>query len=195
MKTKLKNIANIHLGYSFRSKIQKDENGNVKIIQMKDLTVEFKVNINSLDKTEIQDVKNHYIIQKNDIIFKTRGLDTTACFLDNEVTNTILAAPLLRIRVESKNILPEFIFWYLNQKPAQVFFNSMAKGTFQKMITKQIIEELEIEIPTIEKQKKVVEISQLANKELSLLNQLAKKKDEYISAILLNSIKENKYGY
>ena len=194
MKIKFKKIANIQSGYSFRSKIEKENNGNVLVIQMKDLTDQFKVNTNNLDKIEIRDLKNHYKIWKNDIIFKTRGLDTTACILDKEVANTILAAPLLKIRIESKNILPEYIFWYLNQKPAQIFFNSRAKGTFQKMITKQVIEELEIEIPTFEKQQMIVEISQLANKEQSLLKQLANKKDEYISAILLNSIKENNLG-
>ncbi len=194
MKTKLKNIANIQLGYSFRTKILKEKNWNVRVIQMKDLTDEFIVDTSNLDKTEIQDLKNHYKMLKNDIIFKTRGLDTTACILDEEVKNAILAAPLIKIRIESKNILPEYVLWYINQTPAQAFLNSRAKGTFQKMITKQVLEELEIEIPTIEKQQKIVKISQLAKKELSLLNQLAKKKDEYISAILLNSIKEEKHG-
>jgi len=194
LKTKLKNIANIQLGYSFRTKILKEKNWNVRVIQMKDLTDEFIVDTSNLDKTEIQDLKNHYKMLKNDIIFKTRGLDTTACILDEEVKNAILAAPLIKIRIESKNILPEYVLWYINQTPAQAFLNSRAKGTFQKMITKQVLEELEIEIPTIEKQQKIVKISQLAKKELSLLNQLAKKKDEYISAILLNSIKEEKHG-
>ncbi len=191
MKTKLKNIANIQSGYSFRSKIQKDEKGNVLVIQMKDLTDKFKVNTGNLYKTEIQDLKNHYRMQKNDIIFKTRGLGTTACILGEEVTNTILAAPLLRIRIELKDILPEYIFWYINQTPAQIFFNSRAKGTFQKMITKQVLEELEIEIPSLENQKKIIDILQLVQKEQLLLNQLAKKRDEYISTILLNSIKEH----
>ncbi len=189
MKTKLKNIANIQSGYSFRTKIQRNENGNVQVIQMKDLTNEFNVNITNLDITEIPELKDHYVMRKNDVIFKTRGLDTTASILDIEIKNTILAAPLLRIRIESLNVLPKYILWYINQIPAQIFFNSRAKGTTQKMITKQVIEELEIEIPTIEKQQRIVEVSQLAKREQTLFKELASKKNEYISAILLNSIK------
>jgi restriction endonuclease S subunit len=194
MKTKIKSIANIRLGYSFRSKIQKDYSGNVQVIQMKDLTNEFKVNTNNLDKTEIQNIKTHFLVQKNDLIFRTRGSDTTACILDEEVENVILVAPLLRIRIEPQNVLPEYVLWYINQTPAQVFLNSRAKGTFQKMITKKVIEELEIEIPTLEKQKRVVEISKLLQKERMLIKKLISKKDKYISTILLNSIKENNHG-
>lgn len=194
MKIKLKNIANIQLGYSFRTKIQRESNGNVRIIQMKDLTNNFRVNLNSLDKIDLDDYGNRHLVQKGDIIFKARGNDTTACFLENDVRNTILAAPLLKIRIESKNILPEFIFWYLNQKTAQNYFNSRSKGTAQKMINKQSIEELEIEIPSLGQQHKIVEIAQLAEKEQKLLENLRIKKNEYISTILLNKVKERKNG-
>lgn len=194
MKTKLTKIANIQLGYSFRSKIQKDITGNIQIIQMKDLTNDYRVNLEDLDKTELYDYKDYHQIKKGDIIFKARGNDTTACFLDDDVNDVILAAPLIRIRIESNNILPEYIFWYLNQKPAQAFFNSRTKGTAQKMINKQSIEELEIEIPSIDQQKKIVNISQLAEKEQKLLEKLRIKKNEFISAILLNKVKENNHG-
>ena len=189
MKIELKNIANIHLGYSFRSKIQKENNGNVFVIQMKDLTKEFGVDVNNLDKTEIPDIKAHYLMRKNDLIFKTRGLDTTASILDKDLINIILSAPLLRIRIESKNVLPEYVFWYINQAPAQIFLNRRAKGTFQKMITKQVLEELEIEIPPLELQRKIVKVVKLAEREQRILENLRIKKNELVSAILLNSIK------
>ena len=194
MKIKLKNISSIQSGYSFRSKIQKEVSGNVQVIQMKDLTNEFSVNIHKLDKTKIQYLKNHYKMQKGDIIFRTRGSDTTACILDERVENAILAAPLLRIRINSRNILPEYVLWFINQTPAQAFFNSMAKGTFQKMVTKQVIEELEIEIPSLEQQHKIVKIAQLAEKEQKLLKDLIIKKNELVSSILLKRIKEINNG-
>ena len=100
MKTKLKDIANIQLGYSFRTKIQKEFTGKIQIIQMKDLTNNFRVNLDDLDKTDLDDYGNRHLMQKGDLIFKARGNDTTACFLENDVQNTILAAPLLKIRIK-----------------------------------------------------------------------------------------------
>jgi restriction endonuclease S subunit len=62
----------------------------------------------------------------------------------------VVAAPLLRIRITSPDrILPEYLNWYISQRDAQVFFNSSAKGTLQKMISKQAIEELEISLPSL----------------------------------------------
>lgn len=194
MKTKLKNIAKIQLGYSFRSKIQKNFNGNMSIIQMKDLTEDYRVNINHLDKIELHDSKSHHEVKKDDIIFKARGSDATACLFESTISDVILTAPLLRIRIKSKNILPEYIFWYLNQKTAQTFLKKRMKGTSQKMINKQSLEELEIEIPDVKKQQQIVEIAQLAEKEQKLLENLRNKKYELISTILLNQVKENNNG-
>jgi restriction endonuclease S subunit len=82
----------------------------------------------------------------------------------------------------------------LNQKTAQIYFNSRSKGTAQKMINKQALEELEIEIPSLNQQQKIVKIAQLAEKEQQLLENLRTKKSEYVSTILLNKIKEIKNG-
>ena len=194
MKIKLKEISNIRLGYSFRSKFHRENKGNVKVIQMKDLTEDLRISKDSLDRTQLNDFKEHHKVRKNDLIFKARGNDITACLLDFEINNVILAAPLLRIRIEAKNILHEYVFWYINQRSAQAYFASRTKGTTQKMINKQSIEELEIKIPSLEQQHKIVKIAQLAEKEQKLLENLRIKKSEFISAILLNNVKENNYG-
>ena len=186
-KVKLKNIANIQTGFSFRSKIIRDTKGNVSVIQMKNLT-DGVIDLKNLDKTQITEINHNQILRKGDLILKTRGLGTKAFLLNEQAYNVILAAPLLRIRIKRPDILPEYLLWYLNLNKAQAFFKRRAKGTFQKMVTKQVLEELEIEIPPIEKQRKIVEISQLAQKELALMNLLAKKKEQYLTKVLLNNI-------
>ncbi len=187
MKIKLKNIAEIQTGFSFRSKILRYTKGNVSVIQMKNLT-DGVIDLKNLDKTQIPRINHNQSLRKGDLILKTRGLGTKAFLLDEPLENVIIAAPLLRIRVKRSKILPEYLLWYLNRNKAQAFFKSRARGTFQKMVTKQVLEELEIEIPPFEKQKKIVEISQLAQKELALMNLLAKKKEQYLTKVLLNNI-------
>ena len=190
MKTKLKNIATIQNGYSFRSRLEKDPYGNVSVVQMKDLTTDNRVNVSGVVISDVKEVKEYHQLRRDDIIFRTRGLDTTACILDEEIENSILAAPLLRIRVDEEKVLPKYLQWYINQSPAQSFLNSRARGTTQKMITKQALEELEVEMPTLDRQNLIIELANLSNQEQSLLTDLAQKKKEYISAILINSIKE-----
>ena len=59
------------------------------------------------------------------------------------------------------------------------------------MINKKAVEEMEIELPTYESQKKLVAITRLAKREQELLRQLAEKRKTYINGILMQyAVKE-----
>ena len=189
MKTQLKSIASIQMGYSFRSRIEPSASGNIAIIQMKDLLGNNRVNSCGLVKIEIEDIKEHHLIKEGDLIFRSRGQSSTsAIFKEKVCPAAVVAAPLLRIRVSNKNVLPEYLSWFINQEPAQTFLASRAKGTAQKMISIETLGELGVCVPSLETQKFIVELAALADKEQRLLEQLAQKRSLYIEKILLNLI-------
>ena len=98
----------------------------------------------------------------------------------------VVAAPLLRIRLtRPETVLPEYLNWYISQRDAQIYLTSRAKGTVQRMISKQAIEDLEVPIPNLEQQKAIVEMASLVAKEQILLNALSEKRGQYISTILM----------
>jgi restriction endonuclease S subunit len=86
-------------------------------------------------------------------------------------------------------VLPEYLNWYISQRDAQIFLTSRAKGTVQKMISKQAIEDLEVALPSLEKQKNIVELATLSAREQTLLQQLSDKREQYISTILMQLAK------
>ena len=86
-------------------------------------------------------------------------------------------------------VLPEYLNWYISQRDAQIFLTSRAKGTVQKMISKQAIEDLEVALPTLEKQKNIVELATLIAREQTLLHTLADKREQYISTVLMQFAK------
>jgi restriction endonuclease S subunit len=184
MKTKLEKIASIQMGYSFRFRIESNESGSIPVIQMKDLR-EDKVDCSQLVKTEIPDFKEHHAIKDGDIIFRSRGPSSTSAIFKEKVSPAVVAAPLLRIRVTHKGVLPEYVHWFINQEPAQNFFSSQAKGTAQKMIGIETLKDLEIIIPPLETQKFIVELAELADKEQRLIKELAGKRKIYLDKILL----------
>ena len=174
------------MGYSFRSRLETSEDGEIAVIQMKDLQDDNTVGCNNLVKIDLNDIKEHHIAQKGDLVFRSRGLLTTSAILNEDPGKAVVAAPLLRIRViKPEKILPEYLNWYISQREAQIFLTSRAKGTVQKMISKQAIEDLEVDLPSLEKQKKIVELAMLAAREQSLLQMLADKRTQYLSAILM----------
>jgi restriction endonuclease S subunit len=190
METKIKKLATVQMGYSFRSRLEASEGGGVAVIQMKDLRDDNTVNCDDLVKIDMEGVKEHHLAQKGDLAFRSRGHVNTAAILLKDPGKAVVAAPLLRIRVTKPDkVLPEYLNWYISQRDAQIFFTSMAKGTVQKMISKEVIENLEVALPSLEKQKHIVELASLVAREQALLHALAGKREQYISTILMQLAK------
>jgi restriction endonuclease S subunit len=190
MKMKIKKLATVQMGYSFRSRLEASEGGGVAVIQMKDLLDDNTVGCDDLIKIDLDAVKDHHLAQRGDLVFRSRGSLTTSAVLLEDPGKAVVAAPLLRIRVTKLDkVLPEYLNWYISQRDAQIFLTSRAKGTVQKMISKQAIEDLEVALPSLEKQKNIVELAMLSAREQTLLHTLADKREQYISTALMQFVK------
>lgn len=190
MKAEIKKLAAVQMGYSFRSRLEVSKTGGVAVIQMKDLCRDNTVDCGDLIKIDMDEVKEHHLARRGDLIFRSRGLVTTAAILLEDPGRAVVAAPLLRIRISNPDIiLPEYLNWYIGQRDAQIYLTSRAKGTTQTMISKETIEDLEVALPSLDKQKKIVELASLAAREQVLLNTLAEKRDQHIRATLMRFAK------
>ncbi len=185
MKVKLEKIATVQTGYSFRSRLESLESGAVAVIQMKDLTSANHVSCDELVRVDMEIPKEHHLVRPGDLVFRSRGLTSNSALLIDEPGAAVLAAPLLRIRVTSAALLPEYLNWTISQLPAQSYLASCAEGTALKMISKQSLENLEIFIPSLARQRFVVEMAALAAKEERILKALTEKRQQYISATLV----------
>lgn len=161
------------------------ETGSVAVIQMKDLTVSNLVCCDELTKVTMEMPSGHHLVRPGDLIFRSRGLTSTSALLVDDPGVAVLAAPLLRIRITSDSILPEYLNWYISQPPAQSYFTSCAEGTSLKMISKQSLENLEVFVPSLVRQRLVVEMATLAAEEQRILKTLTEKRNQYISSKLL----------
>ena len=190
MKLKIKQLATVQMGYSFRSRLEASKGGEIAVIQMKDLFQDNTVGCKNLVKIEMEIVKEHHLAQKGDLVFRSRGQITTAAILLEDPGKAVVAAPLLRIRItKSDKILPEYLNWYISQRDAQIFLASRAKGTVQKMISKQAVEDMEVYLPTSEKQQHIVDLAKLSVRERTILGMLSEKRDQYISTVLMQLAK------
>ena len=185
MKVELKDIASIQMGYSFRARLESMDTGTVAVIQMKDLTDRNRVDSRALALVDMEKPKEHHLVKPGDLIFRSRGLISTSAILEGDPGIAVVAAPLLRIRVTDHNILPEYLNWFISQTPAQTFFASQAKGTTQRMISKETMEGLEVFVPPLDRQRAIVTMASLAEEERHIMEKLAEKRKRYISISLI----------
>ncbi len=186
MKLRLKNIASVQMGYSFRTRLEQ-AGGQTAVIQMKDLTDDNRVDCEQLVRVEMEGLKKHHLVQTGDLIFRSRGLVTTAAILTEDPGVAVVAAPLFRIRVAHEAVSPQYLHWFINQPPAQKFLTSHSRGTAQQMIGMAALEDLEIALPPIARQRAIVELAGLAEQEQKLIRDIAGKRRQYLSTMLLQS--------
>ena len=75
--------------------------------------------------------------------------------------------------------------WYINQSEAQRQIESMASGTSVRMISKADIEDLEVSIPPLDVQKKIIELSELWQRERILMQTITEKKGTAFSNLFI----------
>ena len=185
----LKEIADIRTGYSFRSKLEPDVDGNALVVQLKELSEKNTIDISTAVRINMPDISENYLLQKGDLVFRSRGMDTTAAIMDITSNNIILSAPFQRIRLrDAMAIMPQYLLWYINSKEAQIYFSTNKTGTSVSMISTAVLAELPVAVPVLEIQKKIVDISILSEKEIELQEELIRKKRLLTETVLLKTL-------
>ncbi len=186
MYIKLKEIADIQMGYSFRSRLEPVLTGSVAVIQMKDLLVNNTVDTKNALRIEMPTLNKNHLVQVGDLVFKSRGNNTESSIIESDPGDAIVASPLIRIRITNTNIvLPAYLNWFIGQAPAQSYFASRAKGSAQRMISKKGLQELEVAVPAIQKQKQICELARLSAIEAILTKKISERNRKVISTILM----------
>jgi len=193
MKKKIKEVADIQLGYQFRKKIEPVKDGTNWVIQIRDFDENHILNKEFISYVKIDAPTEKYLINKGDILFLSRGHRNWAAPISDELTATVAVSHFFVIRPKNHNVLPEYLAWYINQTPAQAYLCNIARrGTHMPLIPLSAFSELTVALPDIETQRKIVEINKLMEKENNVLSSLQEKRTQLINAICLKAAKSKK---
>ncbi len=184
----LKYIASIQTGLTFRTRLEHSPKGNVLVVQMKDFSADNRIDCEKLTLIEIQNLKERQMVHINDLIFRSRGFRNSAALIDRELKDTTVAAPLLRVRVHDTSVLPAYLCWFINSPLSQSFLQRHATGTAMRMVSKKALDALEVRIPSISTQQRIIELNRLADKEKNILESLSIKRKQLVESKLMQAI-------
>lgn len=181
---KIRDIATIHTGYTFRSRIDEDIKGNYSIIQVKDFDEDDNLTEASLLKTTLDSINEKFLAQSGDILFRSRGVYTRASLIhQNIANNTVISAPLMIIRINRNDILPAYVQLVINHSTSQRYFDKAAQGSSVRMIDKEALENLEIPFVSLERQKHIVELNRLIKNEKKLMSDITQKRQTLLEGV------------
>lgn len=188
--TQLKEIAAIRLGYPFRSGIERDDQGTIGVIQMKDFDEFNRLNLSDLYKVQIKDLEDWHLLNPGDILFRSRGISNKAAIVTEEIKQVkgidhfVASASLMVIAVKTTKVDPAFVLWYINHPLGQRQLSRLSRGTNQQMISKSALETLTLPLLTLERQKLIVELAALSLREQEILSELTQKRKVYTDTAL-----------
>ncbi len=172
----LKNIAKIRLGYTFRERIGVVPEGNLSVIQQKDLSCFEPI------KIEGAKIPLSHLLKKGEVLLSNRGLFRALLFDNNEAT--IVSNAFFVITVTDKNILPEYLSVFLNSALGQKEMNRKQETTTTPSLTRTHVEQIKIPDISLEKQKKLVEFAKLQKTEYNIMQRLSVLREQYLNLMI-----------
>ena len=131
----------------------------------------------------------NHILRENDVLFAAKGINNFGVVYRSEFGQAVASSSFIVIRLHStKDINPEYLAWFLSTTPAIQEFHKRQLGSTIPSISIEKLKNLEVVIPTIEKQRLIVQIQYLKDKEEKLTQKLLNAKDEKVKKLLLNVV-------
>ncbi len=172
MKTKIKEIVSIQFGYYSKP----DKEGGIPYLQARNFT-EDGVLINNFDAyISIQTVSRAMLLRKGQILFAGKGNRFFASAYQEDWGEVIASSLFYVLEVQDETVLPEYLAAVLNLPKNIAYFQQAGTGSNILSLRKKELEDFEIEIPTLELQRKIIKIRRLHQKELELTDHIREQK-------------------
>lgn len=184
--SRLRDIVDIRIGYQSRSGIDVDAASPYRIIQIRDVKELIDWQSVVAFKPE-RDTEGHLVVD-GDVLLSCRGGGHVGVLLSGVPPNTVASGNFYVLRLRTRLVLPAYLAWYLNQPAAQEFLERRSQGTRVALLTRADVSELEVPIPPLAIQERVVHLAMLRRAERNMLRQLEAKRDTFVSTICNHAI-------
>jgi restriction endonuclease S subunit len=112
-----------------------------------------------------ESINDDLFLRSGDVLFPNRGTRTTALAYRLDLPRTLAGAQFFILRPNPELVLPEYLAWFLRTDEASRHFEGRRKGTYVKIIQRSDLAEMEMPVPPLNVQQKIVETANLALKE------------------------------
>jgi restriction endonuclease S subunit len=194
MHTNLKQIADISSGYTFRGSIKNTSEGDVSVLQAKNVVSGKDVSdLKDLVKISSTSLRNPFFLRHNDVLLVSRGSGLgsfrTTVFNSDE-KKVMPSSSLHTIRINDVTVLPKYVSLYLNSDSGQkALMQIVTGGSYIRSILVKNLQNLKIPIPSIHTQKSLIAIYENMSKQESLISRKQEIKKNIINATFTKLIK------
>ena len=172
----LSEIADIRMGATLRGRdaTRPVPAGSCHFVRIGDISQDGELLTGELTRIEPNEsVKEDLFLRSGDVLFPNRGVRTTALVYRLDVPRTLVGAQFFILRPKASQVLPEYLGWFLRSDGAARHLEGKRKGSYVQIIQRSDLAEMEMPLPSLEVQRKIVEVDSLALKVRNLEARLA----------------------
>jgi len=184
VKRKLSQIGQIRTGIF----AQPEVDGSVVYLQLRHFDEAGQLRQLPFPDLSTDELTEKHSLKRGDILFAAKGQRNFAAVFSGEFP-AVASSSFLVVEVRDGAVTPEFLVWTLNSPTTQLFLKNQATGTALASISKSVLANLEIIVPPIEQQKRILEVSRLSDQEHALRIKIAELRRSQIQQAINKAIK------
>jgi restriction endonuclease S subunit len=187
LKILLKNIANIQTGLFDKP----SEKGEVVYLQSRHFDDNGQL-LNALHPDLMANsISEKHLLKPGDVLFAAKGTKIFASVYECHNEPAVASTSFFVIRLTDSKVLPEYLAWFLNHPKIHSLLKNQATGTSMPSISKSVIQNLEISIPSIEVQQSILNLAALQKKEALLRNKITILREKLIIQQIMNKVNQS----
>jgi len=187
MKIKIFDIAIIQTGIYAKP----DPVGEVLYIMGRHFDLDKKIDPAIQPELQLNEKTKKHLLRTGDILVASKGHDLFSAVFHSMKYPAVASSMFIILKLHDPQIiLPEYLAWHLNHPKTQKILSGSSKGTALRSITIDIIGNLEIPIPPLQKQIALLNAMSLLAKETQLKAKIESLTNSIIQHQLLSAISE-----
>ena len=177
-------LADLTGGYPLRVGVDTLVSGDVAVIQMSNVDSETGIDWPTVRRAALPTERSSSHLKPDDIIFTTRGTRNFAIALDHIPSPAVCSPHFFVIKIKAgAGVVPAFLAWQINQKPAQDHLRRSATGTDILNIRRDALENLVIAVPSYARQNAIVAFATAAAAERAAFARLVENRHQQMQAL------------
>jgi hypothetical protein len=186
----LKYIFSVFSGPTLRQSTSDLPEGPIAVLQMKDVSFQGFTVGSAPNKISDIGFHPHHYLKKGDILFLRAGANNFAVYYDGRFPLAVASSMFFVLRPLRSDVLSEYVALFLNQPTAQAKIHPVKAGTSVTNVTKAMLEQLNVPLPPIEMQKKIVEAHHQLQLEKAISEDIISNKSMLLNSIMSNPVKD-----
>jgi restriction endonuclease S subunit len=191
---KLKDLVRIISGYTFRTALPEGKNGNIAVVQAKNIAPDVPITRETiLPKVTLEQKASNATIQDGDVLLASRGTMVggfKATLVNDPGSSMMAASSVYVLRPDTKIISAGYLVVFLNSEIGQEMLRRISTGSNIRTLLIKELQEMDIPRPSTSVQRTLAS----AYKNISNQTQLLNKRKSLLQDILTSTIKSSIYA-